>query len=66
VSDDELIETLNSGTLHSFANFNEIAELPRTGAGVYTIWEFACERPYPVSSRVPHRSVGLTSFEVDS
>jgi hypothetical protein len=33
MDDEELLETLNSGALHPFADFAEPAELPRTGAG---------------------------------
>ena len=35
----QLLEALASGPLHRFANFHDIAELPRTGAGVYAIWD---------------------------
>src|SRR5687767_8481583 len=39
MSDDELLVTLRSGRLHPFADLDEIEDLPRTGAGIYTIWE---------------------------
>jgi hypothetical protein len=39
VSDDELLQPLKTGPLHPFADFREIEDLPRTGAGVYTIWD---------------------------
>lgn len=39
VSDSQLLAALADGALHPFANFHDIAELPRTGAGVYTIWD---------------------------
>jgi hypothetical protein len=39
VRNPRLLERLRTGVLHRFADFHEIAELPRTGAGVYTIWD---------------------------
>jgi hypothetical protein len=39
VSNPRLLERLRTGVLHRFADFHEIAELPRSGAGVYTIWD---------------------------
>jgi hypothetical protein len=38
MDDEELLEALKTGPLHPFADFHEIEDLPRTGAGVYTIW----------------------------
>jgi hypothetical protein len=35
----QLLERLRTGILHRFADFHEIAEPPRSGAGVYTIWD---------------------------
>jgi hypothetical protein len=39
VRNPRLLERLRTGVLHRFADFHESAELPRTGAGVYTIWD---------------------------
>jgi hypothetical protein len=38
VSEDEQLQALKTGPLHPFADFHELEDLPRTGAGVYTIW----------------------------
>jgi hypothetical protein len=39
MADEDLLDALRNGPLHRFAEFHEIAHLPRTGAGVYTIWD---------------------------
>jgi hypothetical protein len=39
VSTPEQLERLRTGELCRFADFHEIAGLPRSGAGVYTIWD---------------------------
>jgi hypothetical protein len=52
--DDELPEALKSGPLHPFADFHEIEDLPRIGAGVYTTWEAEPER----SERLARRPAG--------
>jgi hypothetical protein len=46
LTDEELLKTLKSGSLHPFADFHEIEDLPRTGAGVYTIWEESWQLVY--------------------
>jgi hypothetical protein len=38
VDDREWLRTLRDGRRHRFSSFHEVDELPRTGAGVYTIW----------------------------
>ena len=37
--DEQLLKALRIGALHSFSDFHDIEDLPRTGAGVYTIWD---------------------------
>src|SRR4051812_40698276 len=39
MADDELLRALRDGPLHPFSNFHDVEQLPRTGAGVYTIWD---------------------------
>jgi hypothetical protein len=46
VTDEELLEELKGGGLHRFAHFHDIAELPKTGAGVYAIWDDKSELVY--------------------
>jgi hypothetical protein len=36
-----LLRTLEQGPLHPFADFETVADIPREGAAVYTIWDDA-------------------------
>lgn len=38
MTDEGLITALRHGALHRFVDFHSIEEVPKTGAGVYTIW----------------------------
>lgn len=46
MADQDLISALRDGPVHRFADFHDIAELPRTGAGVYTIWDDGSQLVY--------------------
>jgi hypothetical protein len=35
----DLLRELRDGRVHAFSAFHEVEQLPRTGAGVYTIWD---------------------------
>jgi hypothetical protein len=54
-----LLEALEEGPLHRFADFDTVADLPREGAAVYTIWDDAGALVYVgVSGRSATSSTG--------